>query len=501
MKNEYVLLVITILLLNNSCCKEESSAQLMSDIDMEATTRATYISETIIGEKKPYVGDGAYSYKLSLNGQKDPIRIRISAVGGGAKFRRSSSDKYDTELICSIPKGTTQYPFDVLWTKAESGVVLMVRPENSTIELNADLRDINVRMKPMIINGPTTFELGSTIKLWCNYPINKYTNIKWTYDKNLFSEIEQSASVEKQRFQIDLRSVQPFEESAIKVEVHDFFMHTIDVREYFLARSSNCVFRNIGPQIDGYKFVEQYRKYSYSIDDSKAHSFSWIGENVKIISGQGSSTIIAIPLAQGAAKVRVSYSYKDCIDVFTSEYVLNVSKTSMDLVGPDVICDSGIFTIKNFPSGASVDWTVGGGLYTSLNQTTPNVTLGKSIASSATSSFRATLKALVHVCDGVTADLSRSVLFNKSGVQKDNSMLNGGLSAYGGECTLFPVPEGASNFHWSVDNGWIVEMQGYDFVNFINEGEPFNGTVVVSVDYIDGCGNKSLIEKRFVVGE
>ena len=288
MKNEYVLLVITILLLNNSCCKEESSAQLMSDIDMEATTRATYISGTIIGEKKPYVGDGAYSYKLSLNGQKDPIRIRISAVGGGAKFRRSSSDKYDTELICSIPKGTTQYPFDVLWTKAESGVVLMVRPENSTIELNADLRDINVRMKPMIINGPTTFELGSTIKLWCNYPINKYTNIKWTYDKNLFSEIEQSASVEKQRFQIDLRSVQPFEESVIKVEVHDFFMHTIDVREYFLARSSNCVFRNIGPQIDGYKFVEQYRKYSYSIDDSKAHSFSWIGENVKIISGQGS---------------------------------------------------------------------------------------------------------------------------------------------------------------------------------------------------------------------
>ena len=44
-------------------------------------------------------------------------------------------------------------------------------------------------------------------------------------------------------------------------------------------------------------------------------------------------------------------------------------------------------------------------------------------------------------------------------------------------------------------------MQGYDFVNFINEGEPCNGTVVVSVDYIDGCGNKSLIEKSFVVGE
>ena len=51
MKNEYVLLVITILLLNNSCCKEESSAQLMSDIDMEATTSENYNSGPIIGEK------------------------------------------------------------------------------------------------------------------------------------------------------------------------------------------------------------------------------------------------------------------------------------------------------------------------------------------------------------------------------------------------------------------------------------------------------------------
>ena len=70
----------------------------------------------------------------------------------------------------------------------------MVRPEKSTIELTADLRNINVKMKPMPINAPSTFELGDTITLWCNYPINKDTDIKWTYDKNLFAEISQSAS-------------------------------------------------------------------------------------------------------------------------------------------------------------------------------------------------------------------------------------------------------------------------------------------------------------------
>lgn len=59
----------------------------------------------------------------------------------------------------------------------------MVRPEKSTIELTADLRNINVKMKPMPINAPSTFELGDTITLWCNYPINKDTDIKWTYDK------------------------------------------------------------------------------------------------------------------------------------------------------------------------------------------------------------------------------------------------------------------------------------------------------------------------------
>ena len=71
----------------------------------------------------------------------------------------------------------------------------MVRPEKSTIELTADLRNINVKMKPMPINAPSTFELGDTITLWCNYSINKDTGIKVTYDKIYSLKVSQSASV------------------------------------------------------------------------------------------------------------------------------------------------------------------------------------------------------------------------------------------------------------------------------------------------------------------
>lgn len=104
----------------------------------------------------------------------------------------------------------------------------MVRPEKSTIELTADLRNINVKMKPMPINAPSTFELGDTITLWCNYSINKDTGIKWTYDKNLFAEVSQSASVTQSRFQINLKSKQAFKNSDVGVEVHDFYINSIE---------------------------------------------------------------------------------------------------------------------------------------------------------------------------------------------------------------------------------------------------------------------------------
>lgn len=82
----------------------------------------------------------------------------------------------------------------------------------------------------MPINAPSTFELGDTITLWCNYPINKDTGIKWTYDKNLFAEISQSASVTQSKFQINLKSKQAFKNSDVGVEVHDFYINSIGAK-------------------------------------------------------------------------------------------------------------------------------------------------------------------------------------------------------------------------------------------------------------------------------
>lgn len=126
--------------------------------------------------------------------QKQSVGIRISAVGGEARFKTNYQERFESTWVTQIPAGKNHFPINVLWTKAGSNSTLMVRPEKSTIELTADLRNINVKMKPMPINAPSTFELGDTITLWCNYPINKDTDIKWTYDKNLFAEISQNAS-------------------------------------------------------------------------------------------------------------------------------------------------------------------------------------------------------------------------------------------------------------------------------------------------------------------
>lgn len=501
MKNKYLYLAIMIALISNSCNKEEQTSNLSSNgsVSTEVQTRASYINGTIIGEMNPYVGDGAYTYRISIPSQQQSVRIKISAAGGEAKLRRSANERYEDILETTIPVGTTQHSFDVLWTGAGSGTRLMARPYNSTIELNADLNNINVQMKPMAINAPSTFELGSNITLWSNYPLNKDAIIKWTYDKKLFSEISQSASVAQSKFQIDLKSLQPFEKSDIGVEVHDFYINSIGAKSYFIARKSNMSFHNIGPQINGVQNVEQYKMYSYSINDSKAHSFSWTGSNIEIIDGGNTSTVTIMPLNTGNSTLKVSYKYGDKDGTFTNEYSLNTSKTSMQLIGPDIICDEGTFTIKNFPVGATVDWVVSNGLFSALNRTSSSIALNN-LATPGGSTIYATLTATVHT-NGISTIFSKPFTFNMSGIQEDNHNITGFFSEYGGQCDLSPVPEGASDFEWHIDNGWSVDMQGYHTVSFSsNSGTPFSGTIWVTVNFTDGCGHRATIYNSFEVG-
>ncbi len=123
MKKKNIFFVLLICFINSSCNKEEQTDELQDkDFYSDVTTRASYISGTITGEMNPYVSDGYYTYDLSIPIQKQSVGIRISAVGGEARFKTNYQERFES------------------------------------------------------------------------YSINKDTGIKWTYDKNLFAEISQSAS-------------------------------------------------------------------------------------------------------------------------------------------------------------------------------------------------------------------------------------------------------------------------------------------------------------------
>ena len=112
----------------------------------------------------------------------------------------------------------------------------------------------------------------------------------------------------------------------------------------------------------------------------------------------------------GNASVKVSYKYKNQTDNFTNELPLSVSKTSMQLIGPDVICDNGTFSIKNFPTKVTVDWIVGNDLYSQLNQASPAITLNN-LGTPGGSSIYTTLTAIVHTKE-YTVQFSKPITFN-----------------------------------------------------------------------------------------
>lgn len=255
----------------------------------------------------------------------------------------------------------------------------------------------------------------------------------------------------------------------------------------------------IGPQIEGQQNVELYKKYTYSINDSKAYLFSWTGNNIKIISGQNSSTVTVVPINTGTASIKATYKHGSYTGVFTNEYSLNVSKTSMRLIGPDVICNNGTFTLNNFPTGATIDWVVSNGLYSALNQTNSSITLNN-MATPGESSINATLTATVHTYR-ISSTSSKSTTYNIADIQEYKHNINGYFSEHRGQCELSPVPEGASDFHWYIDNGWNVDMQGYHLTSFSSTNEkPFSGTIWATVDFTDACGQRATIYNNFEVG-
>ena len=116
------------------------------------------------------------------------------------------------------------------------------------------------------------------------------------------------------------------------------------------------------------------------------------------------------------------------------------------------------------------------------------------------SSIYTTLTAIVHTKE-YTVQFSKPITFNVSGIQEnDHDIIYGYLSQSGGECGLNPIPEGAHDFHWSVDCDWEVDMQGYYFTTFSSRNSHEIERVCVTVDFINACGTRTYIYNYFDIG-
>ena len=108
MKKKNIFFVLLICFINSSCNKEEQTDELQDkDFYSDVTTRASYISGTITGEMNPYVSDGYYTYDLSIPIQKQSVGIRISAVGGEARFKTNYQERFEM----GNPNSSRKKPF------------------------------------------------------------------------------------------------------------------------------------------------------------------------------------------------------------------------------------------------------------------------------------------------------------------------------------------------------------------------------------------------------
>lgn len=470
-------------------------------VSLQAFSQIVVLSINGPSECCPYPAGGTYRY--TVKGVKDIISITWVAENGWiwtsdgqwAKSYTTSPNKLLHEVI-------------VRWddVKAKGGAQLKISTKNTKYIVDAPL-DITLRTLTGILpsqitvsnftlsNNVVSIPLGTTGVMGCSVqnmiyfkPGEIVTDFIWM-TPNKTTDFKTTNSV------------------SFPIGVDNYHNSKVSVRPCFTTEcgemkgeSRSFTIVRTGPPITGLKKVEQYKSYSYSISDNNIHSISWSGVNANIVSGQGTSTVTVVPIKDGTATLTASYKYGNSSTIFESKILLSVSKTSIRLIGPDVICDKGDFVIENFPSGATVDWKISNG-FSALGRTTPSLEV-KNIATPGGSSIYATLTATVHF-SGKSIEFTKPITYNVSGIQEDNhDMIYGYLSSTGGECGLSPVPEGASDFHWSVDNNsyWDVDMQGYYFTTF-SANRPYNGIVWVTVEFTNACGTRTTMYNSFEVGD
>jgi hypothetical protein len=111
------------------------------------------------------------------------------------------------------------------------------------------------------------------------------------------------------------------------------------------------------PEIDGNSEIDHYFQQTYSLNgNSSVSNIRWEGENMRIISEQGSKTIQIVPINEGKGKVKVIFDLPECKNIQITKDIDIINKATIS--GPSVVCGGAYFTLNNLPSNITVKWSI-----------------------------------------------------------------------------------------------------------------------------------------------
>lgn len=82
-------------------------------------------------------------------------------------------------------------------------------------------------------------------------------------------------------------------------------------------------------------------------------------------------------------------------------------------------------------------------------------------------------------------------------IQPGDYTIVGSCSSTGGSFEVSPRDYDATNYRWSVDNGWTPYVNDQYFCQF--EGNEFHGSFYVTVSFTDGNGQQVTVYRQFTV--
>ena len=214
-------LIFFIIILCFIACEHENC-----ELDNLVSTR-TVAGQVITGEMNPVVGEGHYTYTLDFGKKiENWARINISLSSNIGLFSYNDANFKYSNLQLSIPPGTQMYSFKIYWTAEKNNVTIFVNSTNeSKVQVNASLSNINVKMQVVSINAPSTMNLGDSIILLASYRfVNSNHRSVWNYDKTMFSLVLDDYSEANGRYRLILKAIKGGMQSKISLGIEELFL-------------------------------------------------------------------------------------------------------------------------------------------------------------------------------------------------------------------------------------------------------------------------------------